>query len=99
MKHLLLSLLALLATATIVSADEALDPNYVYAEPTLVTNSEERGSNLIDYSFICNNVQVNVTKGARYATYFGVNADHSVTFTTTRPMKAIVVNGYIKKFF
>ena len=95
----LLTLIALIAGWCIAVADETLDPNYVYTEPTVVTNCVEIGSNLTNYSFICNNVQVNVTKGARYADYFGVNAGESVTFTTTQPMKAIVVNGFIKKDF
>jgi len=92
-------LLALAAIVSGVVADEALDPGYTYSEPTEVTNSEDIGSNLANYSFICNNVQVNCTKGARYDTYFGVNAGEQITFTTTQPMKAIVVNGYVKKYF
>ena len=99
----LLTLIALIASWCVAVAEETLDPNYEYSEPTIVTNSTEAGSNLVNYAFICNNVQVNVTKGARYANdanhYFGVNAGESVTFTTTQPMKAIVVKGYIKKFF
>jgi len=42
---------------------------------------------------------VQVTRGARYADYFGINAGYAVTFTTTQPMKALVVNGYVKKGF
>lgn len=103
MKQILLTLFALTASLNMAVADEALDPNYVYAEPTVVTNNEEIGSNLANYSFVCNNIQVNVTKGARYAnnanTYFGVNAGESMTLTATQPMKAIVVNGFIKKYF
>lgn len=99
MKKILLSLLALAAIVNMAVADEVLNPDYTYAEPTIVTNSEEIGSNLANYSFICNNVQVNCTKGARYADYFGVNAGEQITFTTTQPMKAIVVNGFVKKYF
>ena len=89
----------MVASFSFAIADEALDPNYEYLEPTIVINSAEVGSNLENYSFVCNNVQVRVTKGARYSDYFGVNAGEKVTFTTTQPMKAIVVNGYIKKGF
>lgn len=99
MKRSLLTLLSLIASLCISWADDTLNPDYEYAEPTIVTNSEDIGSNLVNYSFVCNNVQVSVTKGARYAAYFGVNAGESITLTATKPMKAIVVNGYIKKGF
>ena len=99
MKRSLLTLLSLIASLCISWADDTLNPGYEYAEPTIVTNSEDIGSNLVNYSFVCNNVQVSVTKGARYAAYFGVNAGESITLTATKPMKAIVVNGYIKKGF
>lgn len=99
MKHLLLTTLALLASICMAMADNGLDTNYTYAEPTIVTNSEDLGSNLVNYSFVCNNVQVTVTKGARYTNYFGVNAGENITITTTQPMKAIVVDGYVKQNF
>ena len=92
-------LLALAASIGLALADGTLDPDYTYTDPTVVTNSEEIGSNLENYSFICNNVLVEVTKGARYADYFGINAGYAVTFTTTQPMKALVVNGYVKQGF
>ncbi len=77
---------------------EGLDANYEYTEPTIVTNTEATGSNQA-YSFIQNNIKVNCTKGARYETYFSVNAGASLTFIATQPIKAIVVNGYVKKEF
>lgn len=84
--------------STIVTSVEGLDPNYEYAEPTIVTNPDSVGSN-INYSFISNNIEVKTTTGARTSTYFSVNAGQSITFTATQPMKAIVVNGYVKKDF
>ena len=99
MKKIYTLALAIAANMGIALADGTLDPNFVYADTTIVTNNEELGSNLMNYSFICNNVLVEVTKGARYADYFGINAGESVTFTTTQPMKALVVNGYVKKGF
>lgn len=99
MKKFLLLTLALAVIVNVAVADGTLDPSYTYSEPTVVINSEEIGSNIANYSFICNNVQINVTKGARYSSYFGVNAGEQITFTTTRAMKAIVVNGYVKKYF
>lgn len=77
---------------------EGLDADYAYAEPTIITNTENTGSNK-PYTFIQNNIKVNCTKGARYETYFSVNAGASLTFIATQPIKAIVVNGYVKKEF
>lgn len=68
-------------------------------EPTVITCPEAKGSNLPNYSFIANNIKVEVTMGAMQATYFGVNAGNSVTFTALEPIKAVVINGYVKKGF
>lgn len=78
--------------------DTQLDSTYVYAEPTMVVNTDSVGSNR-EYSFVSNNILVHTTTGARVSQYFGVNAGNSITFTATQPMKAIVVNGFIKKGF
>lgn len=75
-----------------------LDVEYEYEEPTIITNTEVKGSNQA-YTFIQNNIKVTCTKGARYETYFGVNADASLTFAATQPIKAIVINGFVKKEF
>lgn len=75
-----------------------LDAEYVYDEPTIITNTEATGSNQA-YTFIQNNIKVNCSKGARYETYFSVNAGASLTFVATQSIKAIVVNGYVKKEF
>ena len=99
MKKMYTFVLAMAASIGLALADGTLDPDYTYTDPTVVTNSEEAGSNLDNYSFVCNNVLVQVTRGARYADYFGINAGYAVTFTTTQPMKALVVNGYVKKGF
>lgn len=85
-------------TGTDTPQQTELDTAYVYSEPTVVTNSDSVGSN-IAYSFISNNVKVTASKGARTGTYFSANADNTMTFTTTRPMKGLVVNGYVKKGF
>lgn len=85
-------------TGTVTPRESELDTAYVYAEPTVVTNSDSIGSN-IAYSFISNNVKVTASKGARTGTYFSANADNTMTFTTTRPMKGLVVNGFVKKGF
>jgi len=77
---------------------EGLDADYVYTEPTTIINDEETGSNQ-PYTFIQNNIKVVCTIGARYETYFSVNAGATLTFIATQPMKAIVVKGLIKKGF
>ena len=75
-----------------------LDPNYTYAEPTVITPTGAVGSNAA-YSFVQNNIRVDVTTGGQYEDYFGCNAGNKITFTATKNIKAVVVNGYIKKDF
>lgn len=75
-----------------------LDPAYTYAEPTVVGPSGATGNNA-SYSFIQNNIEVKTTTGAQAETYFGCNATASITFTATKPIKALVINGYVKKDF
>lgn len=78
--------------------DDELDPNYTYGEPTTITPTGTVGSNTA-YSFVQNNILVSATAGGQYDNYFGCNAGSSITFTATKNIKAIVVNGYIKKDF
>lgn len=75
-----------------------LDPNYTYAEPTVITPTGAVGSNAA-YSFVQNNIRVDVTTGGQYEDYFGCNAGNKITFTATKNIKAVVVNGYVKKDF
>lgn len=75
-----------------------LDPNYTYGEPTTVTYAGETTSNT-PYSFIKNNIKVECSTGAQSDTYFGCNAGNSLTFTATKPIKGISINGYVKKDF
>lgn len=98
MRQTLLTILALIACVCIALADASLDPSYTYQEPTIVTNTDSVGSNK-SYTFICNNIEVSTEKGARYPTYFGVNAGYALTFTATQPIKAIVVKGAVKRYF
>lgn len=78
--------------------DSTLNPNYNYAEPTTITPSGETCSNQA-YSFIQNNIKVETSTGAQYATYFGCNAGNSITFTATKEIRGVVINGYVKKDF
>ncbi len=81
--------------------ETGLDENYVYDEPTMVLAQGTDGSNQ-SYKFIHNNVSVSCTQGAIYydpITYFGCNANQSLTITATQTIKAVVINGYVKKNF
>lgn len=75
-----------------------LDPNYNYAEPTTVVAAGELGSNKT-YTFINNNIKVQTSVGAITESYFGCNAGQTITFTATKPIKALLVNGYVKQNF
>lgn len=75
-----------------------LDPNYQYAEPTVVgvpSTTASAGAQ----EFVENNIKVSITQGAIYADYFNCYASNSITFTATQPIKAITVDGFIKKDF
>lgn len=75
-----------------------LNPDFVYPEPTLISvpSTTVQGDT---YSFIDNNVLVSCTKGAVTADYFSAHAGFDMTFTATKPIKGIVVNGFVKKDF
>lgn len=75
-----------------------LDPDYEYAEPTIVWPSGEVGSNAA-YSFIYNNIKVSTTVGGQTEDYFGCNAGQTITFTAAQPIKALVIHGYVKQGF
>ena len=77
---------------------EGLDPDYVYEEPTKVVTTGEECSKT-SYSFINNNVKVIANLGTKTDTYFGANAGTTLTFVTTRDMKGIVVDGFVRKAF
>jgi len=76
-----------------------LDTAYVYPDTVRLSNTDSIGSNLVNYSFIQNNVEVRCTKGARTNTYFSCNANESMTFTATKPIKGITISGYVKAGF
>lgn len=78
--------------------DQDLDPDYEYAEPTIVWPSGEVGSNAA-YSFVYNNIKVSTTVGGQTEDYFGCNAGQAITFTAAQPIKALVIHGYVKQGF
>ena len=61
------------------------------------------------YSFEQDGITVSCTKGAIYPAnhdwntsgvdYFGCNAEQTITFSAETPIKGLVVNGWVKKFF
>ena len=77
---------------------EGLDAAYSYAEPTKVLSTDSLGSKL-PYTFTCNNVKVIASMGTKTASYFGANANSTLTLVTTRKMKALVVDGFLRKGF
>lgn len=85
-------------TATTIT----LDPAYRYAEPTEVGAPESDVSKQA-YEFVENNIKVSCTTGAVMEIdgqrFFSCYAGYAITFTATQPIKALVVNGMIKKDF
>ena len=75
-----------------------LDPDYKYDEPTVVSTpgTTVQGDS---YWFIDNNIMVSCSKGAVNDTYFSAHAGFEMTFTATKPIKGIVINGFVKKDF
>ena len=100
------SLLALVCLSAHIAAatftlNSQLDPSYVYAEPTTIVapNQTVQGA---AYDFISNNIAVSCTKGAitQSATpYFSAHANYALTFTATKPIKGIRINGFVKAGF
>ena len=100
------SLLALVCfsvhiVAATFTLNSQLDPSYVYAEPTTIVapNQTVQGA---AYDFISNNIAVSCTKGAitQSATpYFSAHANYALTFTATKPIKGIRINGFVKAGF
>lgn len=75
-----------------------LDPDYNYAEPTGVSIPDftVQGD---EYSFVSSNIEVSCTKGAITSGYFSAHAGYALTFTAAKPIKGIVINGFVKSGF
>lgn len=75
----------------------------VSAETPLTIVPESQAFNNQPYTFTASGVTVTCDKGAINTLdgqlYFGCNAGCTLTFTTDRVMRALVVNGYIKQEF
>lgn len=75
-----------------------LNPDYTYGpvETIGVPSTTVQGD---AYSFISSNIQVSCSKGAITDSYFSAHAGYDMTFTATKPIKGIVINGFVKKGF
>lgn len=80
------------------TTDDGLDPNYKYSEPTIIEPTGVTSNNSA-YSFVQNNIKVDVLLGGQAVTYFGCNAGSKITFTATKEIKGILINGYVKMGF
>ena len=83
---------------------EDLDPDYTYDEPTIV-NVPDTQFFKNEYAFIDNNVLVSCPQGSimkatdTTVAYFNCNANYSLTFTATQPIKGIAIDGFVRKAF
>ncbi len=80
----------------------ALDSTFVYAEPTAVIVPDTTLYKQ-EYTFVQNNIRVSCTKGSILNNdsdyFFNCNANEKITFEATKPIKGIVINGYVRKAF
>ncbi len=84
-------------TGPVTPDKERLDSSYVYSEPTTILPKDSVGKVSLDT--VINNVLLQCFNGALYATDIRVMAGSSISFSTTKNMKAIVIKGKIKKGF
>lgn len=104
MKHIFSILCAAALSVCAYAADftpsAALDPNFVYGEPTVV-NSPDTTFYKQAYSFVESNIRVSCTQGSILADegYFNCNVGYSMTFEATKPMKGLEIKGFVRKNF
>lgn len=98
----------------VLPTEDDLDPNYEYAEPTEVAPKDTTVIKK-EYAFIDNNILVHCDLGSilkaeedsnpedeeddSHPAYFNCNAEHTITFTATQPMKGVSIDGYVRKAF
>ena len=103
-KFRFLSLMAALLSVSAYAADftpgAALDPDFVYGEPTVV-NAPDTTFYKNAYSFVESNIRVTCTQGSILAGegYFNCNLGESMTFEATKPMKGLEIKGFVRKNF
>ena len=106
---------------TVVQDNSALNPNFHYPEPTIVTvqvdttateeeeeeeeDEEEQESDENEkeepkgYTFISNNIRVSADKGEATDFTFSVKKGGKLSFTATKKIKGIVIDGLVKENF
>ena len=83
---------------------EDLEPTYTYSEPTLVHVPDTQIFKQ-ELAFIDNNILVHCDMGSIVKAtdttfaYFNCNANYTITFTATQPMKGVSIDGYVRKAF
>ena len=89
---------------TVLPTEEDLEANYSYAEPTAV-NVPDTQFFKNEYAFISNNILVYCGQGSiikatdTTAAYFNCNANYNLTFTATKSIKGIEIDGFVRKAF
>ena len=82
----------------------ALDPNFEYTEPTLISVPEMSFTKQ-PYAFILNNIRVSCPMGSILnndtvtTPFFNCNANNTLTFEATKPMKGLAIAGMVRKQF
>lgn len=81
-----------------------LDAKYVYSEPTQVSAASlTEAVSAQPYAFIQHNILVKCNNGAIALTagkeYFSCYANSQITFTASKPIKGLTINGMVKKNF
>jgi hypothetical protein len=77
---------------------DRLDPDYIYpADPVMILPKDSLGKMEIDT--IINNILLTCAQGAYYKTDIRVMANGAITFTATKPIKAIRIDGGNRKAF
>lgn len=84
--------------APIVEVENLLDPNYEYAEPTAIIPTGDLCNNQ-SYWFVQNNIEIQVSAGPQYEEYFGCNANGEISIHAAKPIKAVVIEGFLRKEF
>ena len=90
-------------TTVVVTIDTtALDSTFAYSEPTAII-VPDMSFYKQKYAFVQNNIRVSCTQGSILNNdsdyYFNCNAGEKLTFEATKPIKGIVINGYVRKAF
>lgn len=89
---------------TVLPTEADLDLAYVYTEPTTI-GVKDTTILKKEYAFIADNILVHCTQGSilkatdTTVAYFNCNAGERMTFTATRPIKGLAINGAVRKLF